>query len=89
MAFMKKIEKPISQEIDIEKEREKFISNAERKEPKEKKYQWVKMLLRVRDDFVKHIDEQIKDKIGATRTSWILEAIQEKMRRENKRKEND
>lgn len=83
---MKKIEKQkIEESKDIEKERKKFINNAE-KNKKDKK--WTRMLLRIRSDFLEHIDESIKDKLNSTRTSWILETIQERIKKESKRKEN-
>lgn len=86
MVLMKKIEKQkIEESKDIEKERKKFINNAE-KNKKDKK--WTRMLLRIRSDFLEHIDESIKDKLNSTRTSWILETIQERIKKESKRKEN-
>lgn len=70
----------------IEIERKKVIANAEKKE---KSKEWTKMLLRVKNEFLNQIDMLIEDEIGMNRTIWILEAIQEKIKRENKRKLND
>lgn len=87
MAFLKKIEKPkVESDADLEKKREKFISggglviaDVANKESDEEK--WLKILLRIRSDLVDEIDTLIKNRVGLTRTGWILEAIQEKIKR--------
>ncbi len=44
---------------------------------------WSNFNLRIRDDMVSGIEEDLENRIGLTKTSWILEAIQEKLRRLN------
>ncbi len=84
MVLLRKIEKKEeSDSEDLEKKRQEFISNAEKRKLKK---EWVKLLLRIKTDFIEYIDESIKDKINATRTSWILETIQERIQKERKRK---
>jgi len=39
--------------------------------------------LRMRKDILEHIGQAIEDRIGISRTAWILEAIQEKLKRTN------
>lgn len=44
---------------------------------------WSNFNLRIRDDMVAGIEEDLENRIGLTKTSWILEAIQEKLRKLN------
>lgn len=44
---------------------------------------WSNFNLRIRDDMVTGIEEDLENRIGLTKTSWILEAIQEKLRKLN------
>lgn len=46
------------------------------------KDEWTKFLLRISFDDLKEIDERIKYDREQSRTSWILEAIREKLERE-------
>jgi metal-responsive CopG/Arc/MetJ family transcriptional regulator len=41
--------------------------------------------LRIKTEAMEKIDEAIKNRIGITRTTWILEAIHEKLKKENKK----
>jgi transposase len=84
MVLMRKVEKNEEEDSkELEKKRQKFISNAEKKKVSK---DWVRMLLRIRSDFIEYIDESIKDQLNSSRTSWILETIQERIQREKKRK---
>lgn len=42
---------------------------------------WSNFNLRIRDDMVTGIEEELENRIGLTKTGWILEAIQEKLKR--------
>lgn len=42
---------------------------------------WSNFNLRIRDDMVTGIEEDLENRIGLTKTGWILEAIQEKLKR--------
>lgn len=82
MAFLKKVEIPKTE--DIEKAREKFIGGgglvaSDVEHQAKEKQEWMRMVLRIRQDAVDQIDLLIKDRMGMTRTAWILEAIQEKL----------
>jgi hypothetical protein len=86
MAFLKKIEKPKVE--DIEEAREKFINGGglvlSDVEEMQKKDEWTRLVLRIRTDAVEQIDNLIKDRMGVTRTGWILQAIEEKLKRSKK-----
>lgn len=87
--FMKKIELK-----GIEEAREKFISGgglvaADMDEQKSLKVEdslkldeWIKINLRIKKDAVTQIDKFVSSRMGVTRTGWILEAIQEKLKKE-------
>lgn len=38
--------------------------------------------LRIRNDLLFQIDEKVEERIGISRTAWILEAIQDKLKKE-------
>lgn len=42
---------------------------------------WSNFNLRIRDDMIAGIEEDLENRIGLTKTGWILEAIQEKLKR--------
>jgi hypothetical protein len=92
---MKKIElKEESEKSNVEEARRKFINggglvvaDVEEQIPLEvnetpKLDEWIKLNLRIRKDAVDLIDKLIKNLMGFTRTGWILEAIQEKFKKE-------
>jgi len=83
MAFMKKIKNK-----DIEKARESFIEGADQlKEYKSIcQKEWKNILLRIKSEAINEIDEFVKDRMGMTRTGWILEAVQEKIKIERAKK---
>lgn len=45
------------------------------------KIDWKMINIRVRADLLLEIDQELKDRIGIKRTAWILEAIQEKLKK--------
>lgn len=71
---------------DIEKEREKFImggglvASDVKKQPN--KNIWTKICLRIKEEALDKIDDSISKKMCGNRTSWILDAISEKLQRE-------
>jgi len=71
---IKKLEKPQNIEEFIEKggavASEKINS---------KEHEWTNFTVRIRKDLSKKIDEVIENRIGISKTAWILEAIQEKL----------
>jgi predicted HicB family RNase H-like nuclease len=75
---LKKLEKP--------KSLDEFIDGggnvASDKEPEEKK-EWSHFTLRIRKDLSADIDKVLEHRVGISKTGWILEAIQEKLRKEN------
>lgn len=83
--FMKKIESR-----EIEEAREKFISGgglvvADQEGQAEESAnldEWIKINLRIRRNAVDQIDKLVSNRMGVTRTGWILGAIQEKLEKE-------
>jgi hypothetical protein len=47
---------------------------------KEKPKKWVNFTLRIRSDLLEKIDKELESRVGMSKTSWILEAIQEKLK---------
>ena len=45
------------------------------------KKQWVNFTLRIRKDMLQDIDEALERTVGISKTGWILQSIQEKLRR--------
>ena len=50
---------------------------------KPKSNAWTKFCLRIKEDALERIDNAVSEKMGGNRTSWILEAIDEKLKRES------
>lgn len=70
---VKKLEKPSIDEI-IERGGEVYSDkNLEKKE-------WINFTLRIRKDLLKKIDDALESRVGISKTGWILEAIQDKLR---------
>lgn len=87
MALKKLIEKEVVEKgvEDLEKAREKFIKGggmvaADVKKP-ESKDEWTRIVIRIKKEAVMQIDELIGDTMGLTRTGWILQAIEEKLKK--------
>ena len=47
------------------------------------KVQWTNLCLRITSSMVNQIDYLLEERIGMSRTAWILEAIQEKFKKDN------
>lgn len=71
---IRKLEKP----LQLDEFLEKGGSVIEEKKPRE----WVNFDLRIRGDLLRSIELKLKSRVGLSRTAWILEAIQEKLKRE-------
>jgi predicted HicB family RNase H-like nuclease len=71
---IKKLEKP----SDVEKFIDKGGQVSCDKEPA-CKLEWTNFTLRIRKDLSEKIDCVIEERIGISKTAWILEAIQEKL----------
>lgn len=82
MVITKKIERDGK---DLESEREKIIlkggkvsADSEGKSKKRKP-----ILIRVPEDWLEKIDKLVEGKCGMNRTTWILQAAEKELRREN------
>lgn len=69
------IKKRVEKEEFIEKGGKVSTDNTSMKE-------WVNFNLRVRKDMFEKMDSLLERRIGISKTAWILEAIQEKIRRD-------
>lgn len=49
---------------------------------KSSKCEWVMFSLRMKADMSKQIDEALKERVGISKTGFILQAIQEKLKNE-------
>lgn len=73
----------ISKRIKIP-ELDKIISQGGHVSADQKKTGWVSIQLRLSSDMIESIGTSLKDRVGLSRNAWILEAIQEKLKREGK-----
>lgn len=44
--------------------------------------EWIYINLRIRKDLADGMEKMLEDRVGMSRTSWILEAIQEKIKKD-------
>ena len=81
MVVRAKIEKNEIDEDSLERERMKIIQQGApiAKEPKKK--DWYNFTLRIKYEMLDQIDEALKEIAGLNKTGFILQAIQEKLRR--------
>lgn len=47
-----------------------------------KKVTWKVLSLRITEDLVESIDNHLKSRVGTSRNSWMLDAIQQKLKKE-------
>lgn len=72
-------------EENLEKARENFIRgggqvSADIKKEASKE-EWSRIVLRIKTEAIMQIDAMIEDTMGMTRTGWILQAIEEKLKK--------
>jgi hypothetical protein len=84
MVLKRQVEKPSE---DLEKAREEFIRGgglvaSDVKKEEAKNEEWTKLSLRIKISAIDEIDSKLENKMGLTRTGWILQAIEEKLERE-------
>ena len=79
MSVRKKFEIAKVEEVDVDALIEKGAKVKEDKVEENKK--WTIINLRLPTNMLGDVDEEVKERIGMTRTGWILEAIQEKLKR--------
>jgi hypothetical protein len=79
MAIRQKIDKKPASTPSVEKviERGGHVA-ADRNNDQE----WTNFCLRIRKDIVERMEGLISQRLGMTKTGWILEAIQEKLKRD-------
>lgn len=82
MAVKRPFAKPIEKSINIEELIGKgaLVKEDSLAQSQEEK-KWTHINLRIPKDMLKHIDSLLEERVGITRTGWILEALQEKMKR--------
>lgn len=78
----KKLEKVVTTDKDLEKKRREFIEKGG-DVASDHQSEWTNINLRIKTDMINKIDGIVKnERIGMNRTSWILEAIQEKFKKD-------
>lgn len=72
----------VKKKLELHKEREEFIARGGHVIadiiPKEKN--WMLFSLRIKCSMLEHIERLLEDRPGMTKTGWILEAVQEKIK---------
>lgn len=71
----------ISKRIKLQ-ELDKVIAQGGHVSADQKKHGWISIQLRLSGDMIESIGSSLKQRIGLSRNAWILEAIQEKLKRE-------
>lgn len=81
MGVKKPFEKPNDKIVDVEELIDRGArvkaDNKVKNNPK-----WTHLNLRIPTTLLDGVDEAMNERVGISRTGWILEAIQEKLRRE-------
>lgn len=81
MSVRRRPENPkVEKEIDVDALIEKGAKVKEDHIAEGKK--WVNFHLRIKAEMIVDIDDAVEKRVGITRTGWVLEAIQEKLKRE-------
>ena len=78
MPIRKPLEKPTQKEIDIESLISKGASVIE--DAKQVEKNWTHLNLRIPQDMLNSVELALKQRVGISRTGWILEAIHEKLK---------
>ncbi len=81
MAVRKRLERQWIQESEVDALIEKGAKVKEDHIAENKK--WAHVNIRIPVDMLKNVDKCVDSRVGITRTGWILEAIHEKIKREN------
>lgn len=71
----------ISKRIKIQ-ELDKVIAQGGHVSADQKKDGWISIQLRLSSEMIESIGATLKERVGLSRNAWILEAIQEKLKRE-------
>lgn len=82
MSVRKKLEKSKIEKVDVDALIEKGAKVKEDRIEESKK--WTYMNLRIAVFMLKKVDEAVSETVGITRTGWILQAINEKLKNEGK-----
>jgi hypothetical protein len=74
-------------EEDLQRAREEFIKggglvSCDISDIKHKE-EWKKIILRVKTEAIMQIDALVENKMGMTRTAWILQAIEDKLKQKD------
>lgn len=79
MSVRKRFENPKIEEVDVDALIEKGAKVKEDRVEESKK--WMIINLRLPVEMCESVDRKVQDRAGMSRTGWILEAIQEKLKR--------
>lgn len=79
MSVRKRLEKPEIEKVDVDALIDKGAKVREDHAAESKK--WTYMNLRITVEMINEVDGAVEERVGITRTGWILEAIHEKLKR--------
>ena len=82
MSVRKRLEKHKEDKVDVDALIDKGAKVKEDKIAESKK--WAFINIRIPVDMLDCVDDFVEGRVGITRTGWILEAIQEKLKRTRK-----
>ena len=85
MVVRPKTEKIEMSDEELEKERMRIIRQAApiAEQNTAPKKEWYNFTLRIKYEMLEEIDEALKEMAGLSKTGFILQAIQEKLKRQN------
>lgn len=69
--------------MTVKKKIESYIEAGSQVKSDKKRIYKRQVLVYIPEDFLSSVDDHIKKRIGLSRNAWIVEAIQEKMEKEN------
>lgn len=82
MSVRKRLEKAKADEVDVDALIDRGAKVKEDKVEATKK--WTYINVRIPVDMLNDVDQTVNERVGITRTGWILEAIHEKIKRSKK-----
>lgn len=75
---LEKVKEELNEEVDVSA---LINQGAKVKEDLKKEVkEWVVINLRISSSMLKEVDQAVNERVGITRTGWILEAINEKLK---------
>lgn len=89
MGVSRILEKPSQEKTKLSEEEIEALINKgapvkeDKIEVKEKDSIWTHVLIRISKEMLQEVDKCLSSRVGISRTGWLLEAVNEKIKREN------